>query len=67
MGAHRREFDAILVWKLDRWGRSVADLVATLNELTALGVVFVSMTEALDLSTPSGRALAGMLAGPPHG
>jgi putative DNA-invertase from lambdoid prophage Rac len=36
--------------------------VATLNELTALGVVFVSMTEALDLSTPSGRALAGMLA-----
>lgn len=61
-GARRREFDAILVWKLDRWGRSVADLVATLNELTALGVVFVSLTEALDLSTPSGRALAGMLA-----
>jgi DNA invertase Pin-like site-specific DNA recombinase len=60
--ARRREFDAILVWKLDRWGRSVADLVATLNELTALGVVFVSMTEALDLSTPGGRALAGMLA-----
>jgi DNA invertase Pin-like site-specific DNA recombinase len=61
-GARRREFDAILVWKLDRWGRSVADLVATLHELTALDVVFVSMTEALDLSTPSGRALAGMLA-----
>jgi DNA invertase Pin-like site-specific DNA recombinase len=60
--ARRRELDVILVWKLDRWGRSVADLVATLNELTALGVVFVSMTEALDLSTPSGRALAGMLA-----
>lgn len=60
--ARRRELDAILVWKLDRWGRSVADLVATLNELTAIGVVFVSLTEALDLSTPSGRALAGMLA-----
>jgi putative DNA-invertase from lambdoid prophage Rac len=60
--ARRRVLDAVLVWKLDRWGRSVADLVATLNELTALGVVFVSMTEALDLSTPSGRALAGMLA-----
>ena len=60
--ARRRELDAILVWKLNRWGRSVADLVATLNELTALGVAFVSMTEALDLSTPSGRALAGMLA-----
>ena len=42
--------------------RSVADLVATLNELTVLGVTFVSLTEALELSTPSGRALAGMLA-----
>lgn len=60
--ARRREFDGVLVWKLDRWGRSVADLLATINELTAIGVVFVSMTEALDLSTPSGRALAGMLA-----
>jgi DNA invertase Pin-like site-specific DNA recombinase len=60
--ARRREIDAVLVWKLDRWGRSVADLVATLNELAALGVAFVSITEALDLSTPSGRALAGMLA-----
>lgn len=60
--AHRREVDAILVWKLDRWGRSVADLVATLSEFTALDVVFVSMTEAIDLSTPSGRALATMLA-----
>jgi putative DNA-invertase from lambdoid prophage Rac len=60
--AHRRELDAILVWKLDRWGRSVADLVATLHELSALGVAFVSLTEALDMSTPSGRALATMLA-----
>ncbi len=57
--ARRRELDAILVWKLDRWGRSVADLVTTINEMSALGVSF---TEALDLSTPSGRALAGMLA-----
>jgi putative DNA-invertase from lambdoid prophage Rac len=60
--ARRRALDAILVWKLDRWGRSVADLVATLHEMTALGVVFVSLTEALDMSPPSGRALAGMLA-----
>ena len=60
--AHRRELDAVLVWKLDRWGRSVADLVTTLHELSALGVAFVSMTEAIDLSTPSGRALATMLA-----
>lgn len=60
--AHRRELDAIIVWKLDRWGRSLIDLMETLNELTALGVAFVSLTEALDFSTPSGRALAGMLA-----
>jgi putative DNA-invertase from lambdoid prophage Rac len=60
--ARRREIGAILVWKLDRWGRSVADLVATLDECHALGCVFVSVTEAIDLSTPSGRALAGMLA-----
>jgi len=59
--ARRREIDAVLVWKLDRWGRSTADLVTTLQELTALGVIFACLTEALDLSTPMGRAMAGML------
>ena len=59
--ARRREIDAILVWKLDRFGRSLADLITSLNELRELGVVFVSITEALDFSTPSGRAMAGML------
>jgi putative DNA-invertase from lambdoid prophage Rac len=62
MAARRREIDVIVVWRLDRWGRSVADLMATLRELTELGVGFVSLTEALDLTTPSGRAMAGMLA-----
>lgn len=59
--AKRREIDAILVWKLDRFGRSLADLVMTLNELREIGVVFMSLTESLDFSTPSGRAMAGML------
>lgn len=59
--ARRREIDAVLVWKLDRFGRSLADLITNLNELRELGVVFVSITEALDFSTPSGRAMAGML------
>ena len=59
--AKRREIDAVLVWKLDRFGRSLADLVMTLNELREIGVVFVSITESLDFSTPSGRAMAGML------
>jgi len=60
--ARRRELDAIVVWRLDRWGRSLADLAGTLAELSALGVGFVSLTEALDLTTPTGRALAGLLA-----
>ena len=60
--ARRREVDVVLVWRLDRWGRSVTDLLATLTELEHLGVGFVSLTEALDLTTPSGRAMAAMLA-----
>jgi putative DNA-invertase from lambdoid prophage Rac len=62
MAARRREIDAIVAWRLGRWGRSVADLMSTLRELLELGVGFVSPTEALDLTTPSGRAMAGMLA-----
>ena len=60
--AKQRKLDVILVWKLDRWGRSLVDLMTTLHELTALGVGFVSLTEALDLTTPAGRAFAGFLA-----
>ena len=60
--ARRREIDVVLVWRLDRWGRSVADLLATLQELEHLGVGFVSLTEALDLTTPTGRAMAALLA-----
>src|ERR1700687_2639362 len=60
--ARRREIDVVLVWRLDRWGRSVTDLLATLQELDHLGVGFVSLTEALDLTTAAGRAMAAMLA-----
>jgi len=60
--ARRRDVDAIVVWRLDRWGRSLLDLIGTLQELYAVGVGFVSLTEALDMTTPGGRALAGMLA-----
>jgi DNA invertase Pin-like site-specific DNA recombinase len=60
--ARRREIDLIVVWRLDRWGRSLVDLIATLQELTALTVSFVALSEALDLTTPSGRAFVGMLA-----
>jgi len=60
--ARRREIDVVLVWRLDRWGRSVTDLLATLQELEHLGVGFISLTEALDLTTPAGRAMAALLA-----
>jgi len=60
--ARRRELDVVLVWRLDRWGRSLSDLVLTLKELEELGVAFVSLTEAFDLTTPTGRAMAGMVA-----
>ena len=51
----------VIVWRLDHWGRSLADLVTTLQELTQLGIGFISLNEALDLTTPAGRAMAGML------
>jgi DNA invertase Pin-like site-specific DNA recombinase len=60
--ARRRDIDIVVVWRPDRLGRSVTDLLATLQELEHLGVGFVSLTEALDLTTPSGRAMAGLLA-----
>jgi DNA invertase Pin-like site-specific DNA recombinase len=59
--ARRGEIDAILVWKLDRFGRSLVDLITTLSELRDLKVRFVSLTESLDFDTPSGRAIGGML------
>lgn len=59
--ARRRKLDAILVWRLDRWGRSLLDLIGTLRELHDVGVGIVSLTEALDMTTPAGRALAAML------
>lgn len=61
LAARKRDIDVILVWKLDRWGRSLPDLVTTLQELSAMGVGFISLTEALDLTTPTGRAMAGLL------
>jgi DNA invertase Pin-like site-specific DNA recombinase len=53
----RRRFDAVLVWKIDRFGRSLKHLVNALAELAALGVAFISLRDNLDLSTPSGRLM----------
>ena len=51
-----------MVWRRDRWGRSLPDPIVRLRELADLGVGFVSLTEALDLTTPTRRAMAGLLA-----
>jgi len=52
-----RKFDVLLVWKLDRFGRSLRHLVNALAELEALGVAFVSLRDNLDLSTPASRLM----------
>jgi len=57
MDAHQRRFDAVLVWKLDRFGRSLRHLVNALAEFESLGISFVSLRDNLDLSTPSGRLM----------
>src|SRR5262249_16926793 len=56
-GAKQRQFDAVLVWKLDRFGRSLRHLVNALAELEAVGVGLVSLRDNLDLSTPLGRLM----------
>jgi DNA invertase Pin-like site-specific DNA recombinase len=55
--ACRRRFDAVLVWKIDRFGRSLKHLVNALAELASFGVAFISLRDSLDLSTPSGRLM----------
>jgi DNA invertase Pin-like site-specific DNA recombinase len=55
--AHRRNFDVVLCWKVDRFGRSLKHLVNALADLDAYGVAFVSVRDNLDLSTPSGRLM----------
>ena len=60
--AKQRRFDAILCWKLDRFGRSLKHLVSALGEFEALGVAFVSLRDSFDLTTPAGRLMFNMVA-----
>ena len=53
--ARRRRFDTLIVWKLDRLGRNLRHLILLLDELSALGVAFVSLNEGIDTTTPAGR------------
>lgn len=60
--ARRRQFDALLVWRLDRLGRNLHHLVTCIEELTALGIAFVSLNEGIDTNTPAGRLQLHLLA-----
>src|SRR5215469_13190441 len=62
--ARRRRFDAVAVWKLDRWGRSLAHLVQSVQELSGLGVRFVAVTQNIDSdeSNPIARLLMHLMA-----
>jgi len=53
--ARRRRFDCVLVWKYDRFARSLGALIAALQEFRDLGVDFISHTQAIDTTTPMGR------------
>ena len=59
--ANRRQFDQVAVWAVDRLGRSISDLVRTLDDLKAAGIDLYLHGQGLDTSTPTGKALFGML------
>jgi DNA invertase Pin-like site-specific DNA recombinase len=59
--AHRRRFDAVVVWKFDRFARSVSHLLRALETFQALGVEFVSLSEQMDTSTPTGKMVFTVL------
>lgn len=59
--AHKRRFDVVLVWKLDRFGRSLRHLVNALAEFESLNITFVSLSDNLDLSTASGRLMFNII------
>jgi len=55
--ARKRKFNILLVWKLDRLSRSLKDLINTLDELGHLNIDFISYTNNLDTSTPTGKLI----------
>ena len=59
--AHRRRFDTVIVWKFDRFARSVSHLLRALETFKALGIDFVSLSEQVDTSTPTGKMVFTVL------
>jgi DNA invertase Pin-like site-specific DNA recombinase len=59
--AHKRKFEVVVVWKFDRFARSVSHLLRALENFRALGVEFVSLSEQVDTSTPTGKMVFTVL------
>jgi DNA invertase Pin-like site-specific DNA recombinase len=59
--ARKGQFDAVLCWRFDRFARSTRHLVTALEEFQSLGIHFVSLTEAIDTSTPMGKMVFTVL------
>ena len=59
--AHQRRFDVVVVWKFDRFARSVSHLLRALETFNSLGIAFVSLGEQIDTSTPAGRMIFTVL------
>lgn len=60
--ARRRQFEVVLVWRYDRFARSMRELVNALSEFEALGIDFISYGEGADTTTPQGKLLFGIMA-----
>jgi DNA invertase Pin-like site-specific DNA recombinase len=59
--AHRRRFDAVVCWKFDRFARSVSHLLRALETFGSLGIAFVSLSEQIDTTTPTGKMVFTVL------
>ncbi|NJD76281.1 MAG: recombinase family protein [Candidatus Methanoperedens sp.] len=58
----KKEFNGVLVYKMDRWGRSLSELILELTELNNKGIAFISYSENLDFGSPAGRLMINLLA-----
>jgi len=59
--AHKRKFDVVVVWRFDRFARSVSHLLRALETFNSLGIAFVSLSEQIDTSTPTGKMVFTVL------
>jgi DNA invertase Pin-like site-specific DNA recombinase len=59
--AYRRKFDVVVVWRFDRFARSVSHLLRALETFQSLGIEFVSLSEQMDTSTPTGKMVFAVL------